>query len=426
MLSIPLENLCDPLTNKLLINPVIASNGITYDRDALMKLYKGEDDPITLPDGEKIENKFFEDRVTKEKVKKFLKENPDFIMPISEESRKKFISAVACDDLKEMELSVNEEPLLLSEKLFEEKTVFQYLAQEGASDNMDKLCFLLKIAKTKRSASEWYGFFENHIASNGKASVIVRVVQHHLRVLDINDNGFSGQNTLLHLAAKYVHKKLVKRLIIKCKADTYLMNEDNNKAKKVAPPRSGIPQLIEESIQKKVFKQLFEPREKELNKKIKSLEDQNAALKDKLDKAESLKENLRIELNKAKKYAENLEVKLNGAEKSIAALKIEQTKIDDRVGKIQVAHNNFVRSAREKAFFRLPRIQSTFQVKRKVEQCSYDPDDFDGKKDTYATLMNSSDAPRYRMACCLFYETLFTSDLPSKKEEEDYNKCLLL
>lgn len=366
------ESMRCPQSHQFMYNPVLASNGITYERSALMNLYKGGDH-ITLLNGEEIENQFVEDKVMVKKVKKFLKENPCFIMPIPEESKKKFISAVTSNNFEEMELSLNKEPLLLSERLFGEKNVFQHLSKDD-SDNIDKLCFLLKIAKTKQSPSEWHDFFE-YLASKGRAFVIVSIIKNH--ILNVNDNSFSGKNTLLHLAAKYGRQKLIKQLILKCDADIYLKNGDNNKAEDI-----GLQQLIHETIQKKVFKQLYEKREKQLDKKIKGLEDQNAALKKDMDM------------------------------------------MARRVTKIQDAHNNFVRTAHEKGFFNLPHLQSSFRVKRQIKQCSYSLDDFD-LKDTYGTFFTGPEAPRYRMACCEVFEPLFTPDLSREREEQDYKKCII-
>lgn len=274
-------------------------------------------------------------------------------MPISKENGDKFISAVSSINKKEMASSITKEPTLLREKLFGDKTVFQHLAQESSPENMKKLRFLLTIAKTKWSSAEWYGFFEDYIASCGQASVIVNLVQK--QIFKVNDNGFSGQNTVLHLAAKYEHKELAKLLIVKCEAGTYLTNEDNKKAKDVAPERSGIPQLIKESIHEKVFKQMFKPKVKELNEKIESLKEENAALRKSMNKVEKSNENLKNELIKTKKYAENFEIKLNeGTEKN----KSDQDKNDNRFKVIQTSHNNFVRYAEDKGFFQLKTFNS--------------------------------------------------------------------
>lgn len=420
------EALCCPLTKRLFKIPVIASNGKTYEKEALLKLYNENDDYILLEE-ERIANRFFEDRSMQEKVEVFLKENPDYVRPVSEEKRSKFIAALSKSDRHQMHLSVSEEPALILENLYDTKTVFQHLADMGESDSVNKnLCFLLNLAKAIWEQPKWYGFFENHITRQGKSFVIIAALKEH--ILESNDSHYSGGNTLLHLAAKNGHKRLVKRLIVECDADTTSKNAQGDKVKDVAQPGSGIPQLIKDSTAEKMLRNLLKPKKKKLDSKIALLENKNAALEQELRKAE-------VRVDNTEKKITSLEEKVKNLEAQNASLKNTLQKAENNVQKIYIAHNSFAKIARDKGLFAVPghivstpkensADKTTIQIQRKRGQCSSNRNNF-SEVDTYVPLFNFSGA-RYREAYYEFDETSFVAGLSSSEEEESYRKCVIL
>jgi hypothetical protein len=421
---VPPEGLCCPLTKQLFKQPVIAlSNGKTYEKDAIEKLYDKVKGVIVLPDKQEIENKFIPDNAMKKKVNDFLKENPSYVRPITEEIKNNFVAAVTKDDIKQMELLVSEEPMLLSEKLFANKTVLQHLAEPFKMGTPSLIC-ILRVAKTKWQAAVWNTYFENHIVNGGKSNLIIAAIMND--TLNVNSRDYSDGNTLLHLATKSGHKELVERLIIECNADTYLKNNDGARAKDVAPQGSGVAQLIKDSLNKKALEQVFKPREKELNEKIVSqsnnirkLEDQNVALSKELSTTKLLIQGLGFNMKEHDERIKKLETKNAAVENRL------QAEIN-RTDKLAAAHANLVNILREKGLFRMKGyfvsiMGQVASIEEAVERGFYEEYD-PAATDTYATLNGG----RYRP---VFYHRLkFThsTSLPREEEEREYRKCLLL